>query len=206
MHVKIILTAVLLGLLITCAGWANPDYKEIIAKYGPVPDAILDPPVDEAIAMGKDSLLNRFFGSGRSYRPQARTKACYANQRVSLGAIEMYNMDHETMYLTLIHSDLAAPSGMMVTGGYLKSPLTMPEPGCHLRSYGNLAEYGVIYCDYHGTLTDEQQQLRDACGYTPKPRRNAANDNSMLAVFVMLAVFSVGVMIVLHKVLPKAPK
>lgn len=117
------------------------------------------------------------FGSGRI---NAREKACYANMRVLLGALEMYNMDH-SLFLEEMN-----PKVMMqlYTDGYLRSPID----GCpgdqapllnnpflqerlyvlsanlgvpHLAyritpggSYGgtNLASDGVIFCTMHGTV------------------------------------------------------
>lgn len=208
MRYKILFSVISLLILATVAGMAyGIDYKEMIAKNGPVPDAILEPPVDEIAASEKSSLLSNIFGSHSIARSEARTKACYANQRVALGAIEMYNMDNATMYKSLVFSDLADERGMLVTAKYLRSPLRMPEPACHLRNYGDLSDMSVIYCDYHGCLPDDQKELRAASSYTPKVRTaKAGNSNAMLAVFVILGVLSVGVMIVLNNVLPKAPK
>ncbi|EKD83734.1 MAG: hypothetical protein ACD_39C00481G0001 [uncultured bacterium] len=206
MRLKIIFTLIMLGLLLAGTVMAYvQDYKEMIVKYGPVPDAILDPPVDTDIADERGSLLNNIFGNNRHYRKQARTKACYANQRVALGAIEMYNMDNATMYKTLIFSDIADSNGLMVTGKYLKTPLSLPEPGCYLRNYGDLSDIGIIYCDYHGCLEEDRDGLRSASGYKPKARSVSAGNNGMLAVFIALGILSVGIMIVLHNVLPKAP-
>ena len=207
MRVKI-LTLVMLCILLAGAGNAyQTDYPAMLAKYGPVPETILEPPVDEVLAREKNSLLAQIFGSNSSSRHGilARTKACYANQRVTLGAIEMYNMDNATMYKTLVYSDVADPGGMLVTSKYLKSPLYQVDPGCHLRSYGDISDMGIIYCDYHGCLPDDRDGLRAAAGYTPKVRPSDTSDNTMLFVFIVLGVLSVGVMIVLHNVLPKAP-
>ena len=207
MRFKTFFSVISLFLLLTGAVMAySQNYVEMISKYGPVPEAILEPPVDEVIANEKSSLMIRIFGGRSNTRSEARKKACYANQRVTLGAIEMYNMDNATMYKTLVFSDVADAKGLLVTAKYIKSPLYLPEPACHLRSYGDLSESSVIYCDYHGCIPDEQQELRKASGYTPKVRAAKTGDSAMLAVFVILGVLSVGVMIVLNNVLPKAPK
>jgi len=207
MRVKILSLILLCMLLAGVSNAYQTDYTEMIKKYGPVPEAILEPPVEAAIAREKGSLLAQIFGSNsRRSSGLARTKACYANQRVALGAIEMYNMDNTTMYKDLVYSDVADPGGLLVTGKYLKSPLYQVEPGCHLRSYGELTDIGIIYCDYHGCLPDDRDGLRAASGYTPKARAPETSDNTMMFVLIVLGVFSVGVMIVLHNVLPKAPK
>jgi len=207
MRIKI-LSLILLCVLLTGVGNAyQNDYKKMIEKYGPVPEAILEPPVEEAIARDKGSLLSQIFGgNSRRSSVMARTKSCYANQRVAMGAIEMYNMDNETMYKDLVYSDVADPGGLLVTGKYLKSPLYQVEPGCHLRSYGELTDIGIIYCDYHGCLPDDRDGLRAASGYTPKVHTPGTNsDNTMVFVLIVLGILSAGVMIVLHNVLPKAP-
>ncbi len=49
-------------------------------------------------------------------------RVCYANLRVLLGAIEMYNMDHSTMIKTLGPSDLVR----LEAGRYLKSSIACP--------------------------------------------------------------------------------
>ncbi|PKL42338.1 MAG: hypothetical protein CVV41_14450 [Candidatus Riflebacteria bacterium HGW-Riflebacteria-1] len=207
MRFKTLFSAIALFLLLAGAVMAySQNYQEMINKYGPVPEAILEPPVAEVIASEKSSLMSKIFGGRALSRAEARTKACYAYQRVTMGAVEMYNMDNATMYKTLNFSDVADARGMLVTAKYVKSPMVMPEPSCHLRSYGDLSDSAVIYCDYHGCIPDEQQELRKAAGYTPKVRAAKTGDNTMLAVFVILGVLSVGVMIVLNNVLPKAPK
>ena len=80
-------------------------------------------------------------------RGSARQKACFSNIRVLTGAMEMYNMDHNTMMHTL---DIDA----LVKGGYLKSAPTSPEPDCEYYSEGDLTEDGVICCKRHGKLNN----------------------------------------------------
>ncbi|HEY9069922.1 MAG TPA: hypothetical protein VIV61_06660 [Candidatus Ozemobacteraceae bacterium] len=78
----------------------------------------------------------------------AREKACYANMRVLLGAIEMYNMDNPVM----IKSVDDGTERRMVDGKYLKSNLSKPETGCRYSSSGDLTGEGRILCDVHGTV------------------------------------------------------
>ena len=80
-------------------------------------------------------------------RDSARQKACFSNIRVLTGAMEMYNMDHNTMMHTL---DIDA----LVKGGYLKSAPTSPEPDCEYYSEGDLTEDGVICCKRHGNINN----------------------------------------------------
>lgn len=86
----------------------------------------------------------------RKAREQAREKACYANIRVILGAIEMYNMDHSAMKTSIVDGDVTG-TGILVTGQYLKTPVTKPETGC---SYAgtNVDTTGKISCTVHGTV------------------------------------------------------
>ncbi|MDD3145939.1 MAG: prepilin-type N-terminal cleavage/methylation domain-containing protein [Candidatus Riflebacteria bacterium] len=87
----------------------------------------------------------------RKAREQAREKACYANMRVILGAIEMYNMDNTSMMATLADTDATTSGGKLVSGKYLKSPVTRPEKSC---SYSGAAMdgTGLIVCSIHGTV------------------------------------------------------
>lgn len=86
----------------------------------------------------------------RKAREQAREKACYANMRVILGAIEMYNMDHSAM-ISACSGDTTISS--LISGQYLKSKITYPETDC---SYGggNLTGDGKITCGRHGTVEE----------------------------------------------------
>ncbi|MFZ2960778.1 MAG: prepilin-type N-terminal cleavage/methylation domain-containing protein [Candidatus Ozemobacteraceae bacterium] len=85
----------------------------------------------------------------RKAREQAREKACYANMRVILGAIEMYNMDSSAMLSAYSSTDEAT----LISGGYLKSKITKPETGCVL-SGSALTGQGKISCAIHGTVEE----------------------------------------------------
>jgi len=96
----------------------------------------------------------------RKAREQARDKACYANQRVLLGAVEMYNMDTQPdSMMTSLDID------RLVNGKYLKNRPYPPEAGCRYFSQGNLAETGNIYCQLHGPIEDVAQQMAAAPSY-----------------------------------------
>lgn len=58
---------------------------------------------------------------GMSFRSAgyAREKACYANMRVLLGAVEMYNMDHSVMMDFLNPKNASS----LHRDGYLKTPI-----------------------------------------------------------------------------------
>ncbi|HMM61001.1 MAG TPA: prepilin-type N-terminal cleavage/methylation domain-containing protein [Candidatus Rifleibacterium sp.] len=88
----------------------------------------------------------------RKAREQAREKACYANMRVILGAIEMYNMDKTSMLKSMADAgDPTTSASALVSGKYLKSPVNKPEMSC---GYGGteLDGTGLIFCDVHGTI------------------------------------------------------
>lgn len=89
----------------------------------------------------------------RCYRQQTRDKACYANMRVILGAIEMYNMDHQDMITTSLDDPTKAGS-VLVKGKYLKHPLDPPEIGCNYRIVGDMTGSGYITCDVHGSVEE----------------------------------------------------
>ncbi len=87
----------------------------------------------------------------RKAREQAREKACYANMRVILGAIEMYNMDNTSMMATLADTDATSSTGKLCSNKYLKSPVTRPEKDC-LYSGTDMDVAGLISCSMHGTV------------------------------------------------------
>lgn len=90
--------------------------------------------------------------SSRSrHRPHAREKACYANMRVILGAVEMYNMDNVDMIDHLRDQYATSEDGLLVKGRYLKSPITRAEENCYYQG-DNLSENGRIVCREHGTV------------------------------------------------------
>ncbi|MBP7632650.1 VWA domain-containing protein [Candidatus Ozemobacteraceae bacterium] len=84
----------------------------------------------------------------RKAREQAREKACYANMRVLLGAVEMYNMDQPSM-LRMIDDQVI--DGLQQSN-YLKGGINRPESGCAYLSSGDITSGGVIYCALHGTI------------------------------------------------------
>ncbi|MBF0406571.1 MAG: prepilin-type N-terminal cleavage/methylation domain-containing protein [Candidatus Riflebacteria bacterium] len=89
----------------------------------------------------------------RKAREQAREKACYANMRVILGAVEMYNMDNTSM----IKSDLGDVTGTVTTlSGYLKGKVNKPETSCSYSISGDITlPDGRIYCTTHGSVESD---------------------------------------------------
>ena len=74
-----------------------------------------------------------------------RERACFSNQRVLQGALEMYNMDVSEM-MTKLDIDT------LVKGKYLKVSPQKPEIDCNYLSIGDLTGNGMIYCERHGTI------------------------------------------------------
>lgn len=84
-------------------------------------------------------------------RDKARVANCFANQRILLGAIEMYNMDHEKMLTQLSEAD-AQEGGILLKNQYLREPINKPEPECSYYSEGDLSKNGKISCKKHGSV------------------------------------------------------
>ncbi|MBI3038477.1 hypothetical protein HYY75_05415 [bacterium] len=101
-------------------------------------------------------------------REQARDKACYANQRVILGAVEMYNMDHSAMMDSIVDSDVRNAHSLLLAGGYLKNSISNPEAGCN---YGgsSLTTTGEIFCRIHGSVSGTYEEAKRKASESPKP-------------------------------------
>ncbi|MBF0410381.1 MAG: hypothetical protein HQM10_23745 [Candidatus Riflebacteria bacterium] len=97
----------------------------------------------------------------RKAREQAREKACYANMRVLLGAVEMYNMDNASMIKTSL-DDVTGPSGSNLLKGYLKGRINKPETGCYYTIYNDITQPdGRIFCKLHGTVESDTPNEQD---------------------------------------------
>lgn len=83
----------------------------------------------------------------RKAREQAREKACYANMRVLLGAIEMYNMDTKDMITT----DLGGQDGL-IDGQYLKGKVECPIGGDYSLTSDITGANGKVTCSRHQTV------------------------------------------------------
>lgn len=95
--------------------------------------------------------LDAYAANRLNSRDKDPTKVCFANQHLLLGAIEMYNMDNKTIVGTF--SDVnELQRSLLLPGGYLKSPLIIPDSGCSYSSVGNLLENGYIVCSKHGNF------------------------------------------------------
>lgn len=105
----------------------------------------------------------------RKAREQARGKACYANQRVLQGAVEMFNMDHSPGMTTL---DIPA----LRRGQYLKSDITSPMPECGYESCGDLTESGFVYCRNCGGVDHTLDEIRVLAGMPRSSQEESARE------------------------------
>jgi competence protein ComGC len=105
-----------------------------------------------SLVVGGGFLLWLAIPDFKPHRPQAREKACYANMRVILGAVEMYNMDHEAMISAVNDGMIRSPGGLLVKEQYLKSGISSPETGCSYGTTGDLTGSGSVVCAMHGTV------------------------------------------------------
>ena len=95
----------------------------------------------------------------RSARIAANRRACCANQRTLVGAIEMYALDHgATPDQKNAFSLNADALSLMINGGYLRSepsdPGTGPSTWAHYAVRRGRAGEIEVYCKYHGGYTD----------------------------------------------------
>jgi competence protein ComGC len=108
------------------------------------------------------AVISLFFASistpkFRSARERANTRACYANQKTVVGAIEMYNLDRKPEKATKnpieTTDDLHKHYQTLKSGGYLQS--IPDDPGFGKGSSGNylLTNSGNgITCKTHGSI------------------------------------------------------
>ncbi|EKD82865.1 MAG: hypothetical protein ACD_39C01039G0001, partial [uncultured bacterium] len=161
--------------------------RELFNKAGPPPEAIINPPKPVTYTLSAQERLRRFWREKilgfRITYASARGKACHANQRVIAGAVEMYNVDKGNTMTTLLHTDATTPSGVLITGLYLKSPVIPVETDCEYRSYGNLTDNGIVYCTQHGATPEYRSALITVTGL--KPHSAYQEDEPGFAVAVL---------------------
>ena len=115
--------------------------------------------IDHALGLGIcHGLLHDIYYSSKFHHQSNPRKSCLSNQRVLMGAMDMYNMDHSEMMTTLDEEEL-------LRGGYIKSKINKPSEKCIYRCDGDFTETGKIYCEYHGEVDGEQPEAK----YKPSP-------------------------------------
>lgn len=80
----------------------------------------------------------------RAARKRANVRACYANQKTIVGAVEMYNLDNNTS-----ETDLEAIKDKLVEQGYLQA---FPDDPGGLGTYSLTDANGGITCSEHGAI------------------------------------------------------
>ncbi len=80
-------------------------------------------------------------------------KACYTRIRILQGAIEMYNMDSDTMISTTLNLEELQKGNYIKDINDFKAPYT-PEPYCSYSISGDFTDDGQVLCNYHGTVDD----------------------------------------------------
>ena len=86
-------------------------------------------------------------------RTSARQKACFSNQRIIQGAVEMYNMDNTIPLETALPGEAFVKcEETLVKSRYLKNYIELVEPNC---SYGffDILGSGTVFCKEHGSCT-----------------------------------------------------
>ncbi|HOY66336.1 MAG TPA: hypothetical protein PLP29_05555 [Candidatus Ozemobacteraceae bacterium] len=87
-------------------------------------------------------------------RTMAQKNACFANQRILLSAIDIYNLDNTTPKTSLSPEDYG-PAGILLLKGYLSDGLHLPTPECSYSSEGDLGKGGYITCGVHGSFFEK---------------------------------------------------
>lgn len=105
----------------------------------------------------------------RKAREQSREKACYANMRVLLGAVEMYNMDNNELLDVVTENEIP----LLVERKYLKSEPVRPEAGCAYGTVGDLSSQGTLVCALHGTV-ESSEDLQGGQPAEAAPQQNQA--------------------------------
>ncbi|MGM0601392.1 MAG: hypothetical protein ACQETH_16390 [Candidatus Rifleibacteriota bacterium] len=87
---------------------------------------------------------------GRS--PESKKKACFANQRVLLPTVELYNIDHEDTPIKEFKHSMAMKGGILVREKYLPGQIEIFHDKClYIGTTKDLTKSGLIICDYHGS-------------------------------------------------------
>ena len=87
----------------------------------------------------------------RAAKETAQRRACFANQKVLMGASEMYNLDHGTQLKTLDAKTL----GELVSQGYLKPIPEDPGQGEGTSGHYSMQPDGSVKCSFHGGVNEQ---------------------------------------------------
>ena len=135
-------------------------------------------------------IISSIISYPRPHHHYNRRNACYSNIRVIQGAVEMYNMDSNSMMKEL-NLDL------LQEGKYLKEKPFPPEEECNYSNKGDLSENGEVYCALHGGMTTEGDEE------VINKKANEKNKENITLVFILLFIFSIPSLIYLFFALLK---
>lgn len=116
----------------------------LFSSMPPIADTLLSPTTLAATGVIAAIAIPNF----KKARNEAQKKACFANQRVLLGAVEMYNMDHPEMLQTLNSKSFES----LVKEGYIKYAPECPTRGEYLSEGDLCTATGQIKCSKHGAV------------------------------------------------------
>ena len=88
--------------------------------------------------------------------PSYSKRFCDSDQRMIIGAIEMYNMDNNEW---IKHCDDKVIEEL-INKKYLRSNFNKPYSRyskCKYHNKGDLTNDGVLYCEFHGTLNQDDK-------------------------------------------------
>src|SRR5688572_7154293 len=85
----------------------------------------------------------------KAARPRATSRACYANQKTLVGAVEMYNLDKKAKVTALTPAFYQA----LKSGGYLHTIPNDPGEGSGTSGHYELIDSkNGVRCKVHGTI------------------------------------------------------
>ena len=82
----------------------------------------------------------------RQAREKSNQRACYANQKTILGAIEMYNLDYGIQMVITGETELETLKDNKYLQGVPK------DPGCKNGDNYRSDSVGNVWCEFHGTI------------------------------------------------------
>ena len=125
----------------------------------------------------------------KKVHPSAREAGCFSNQRVILGALEMYNMDNEPGF---VPGSAAIPAADMLKilkdGKYLKS---IPECGNRGKYEFYVDKNGGYspYCTYHGSINRETDMTAPGISQECKDNLAAQKQEKLMKKLMPILIY-----------------
>lgn len=114
------------------------------------------------------------------YRRSSPQKTCFSNQRVLMGGIDMYNMDHSEMINTYNQSI----RDLLIKEKYLPSSF-MNDVECEFVVEGDLTGNGFIYCVYHGEPGGKKKGKDEFASLTYKKDSIRERNKNLLVIGIL---------------------